>query len=140
MTAQEYLGKIKVYETKIQNKSYDYERLLEITKGLSAAPSEKEKVKSSANGDSLCNGVCELIEIENEIHNLINARKFIISQIETLNLSSYKVLYHKYVIGETGKEIMIALNYNSRSAFYKKLDKALLEFDRLYGHIYRNKK
>jgi hypothetical protein len=140
MTVQEYLSKIRTYDTMIQNKDYDYYRLLELTKGLSTPPSDRDKVISSPKGNSLCNGVIELVEIENEIHNLIQARKFIISQIETLSLSNYKILYHKYVMGQTGKEIMIELNYNSRSAYSLQLKKALREFEKLYGNTYKNKR
>ena len=140
MNVQQYLKKISFYDRVIANKTYDYNRLSELTKGLSGPASDKEKITSSPSGDRLCNGVVELIEIEDEIHNLINARKFIISQIETLSLSSYEVLYHKYVKGETGKEIMVALNYNTRSAYYRQLEKALKEFDKIYGDIYKNQK
>lgn len=140
MTTQQYLKRISLYETMIQNKSYDYRRLAEMTKGLAGSSSEKEKVRSSSSGDRLCNGVVELIEIEDEIHNLIAARKFIISQIETLSRKNYDVLYHKYVICEEAKETMTALNYNTRSAYYKQLDNALAEFERVYGNSYKNKK
>lgn len=140
MTVEQYLNKINYYDRVIANKTFDYNRLAELTKGLSAPASDKEKVSSSSGGDSLSKGVVELIEIENEIHSLINARKFIISQIETLSVSNYEVLYHKFVKCETGKEIMTALNYNTRSAYYRQLDLALKEFDNLYGDIYKTKK
>lgn len=140
MNVQQYLKKISFYDRVIANKTYDYNRLCELTKGLSGPASDKERITTSPSGDRLCNGVVELIEIENEIHNLINSRKFIISQIETLSLSSYEVLYHKYVKGETGKEIMVALNYSSRSTYNLKLQNALNEFDKLYNHIYKDKK
>lgn len=140
MNVQQYLKKISFYDRVIANKTYDYNRLCELTKGLSGPASDKERITTSPSGDRLCNGVVELIEIENEIHNLINSRKFIISQIETLSLSSYEVLYHKYVKGETGKEIMVALNYSSRSTYNLKLQKALDEFDKLYNYIYKDKK
>lgn len=140
MTVEQYLNKINYYDRVIANKTFDYNRLAELTKGLSAPASDKEKVSSSSGGDSLSKGVVELIEIENEIHSLINARKFIISQIETLGVSSYEVLYHKFVKGETGKEIMVALNYSSRSTYNLKLQKALDEFDKLYNNIYKDKK
>lgn len=140
MTVEQYLNKINYYDRVIANKTFDYNRLAELTKGLSAPASDKEKVSSSSGGDSLSKGVVELIEIENEIHALINARKFIISQIETLSVSNYEVLYHKFVKCETGKEIMTALNYNTRSAYYRQLDLALKEFDNLYGDIYKTKK
>lgn len=140
MTVEQYLNKINYYDRVIANKTFDYNRLAELTKGLSAPASDKEKVSSSSGGDSLSKGVVELIEIENEIHALINSRKFIISQIETLSVSNYEVLYHKFVKCETGKEIMTALNYNTRSAYYRQLDLALKEFDNLYGDIYKTKK
>lgn len=137
MTAKEYLGKIRLLDTRINKRLDDIAELREKSLNIKAVNTECEKVQggktsSDAGFVSCLTKISELEEqVKEEIEYFISEREKIVCQILELNNDKYiEILYKRYVefkklevvadeMGYTYQYIVLLHGYALRS-FYKK--------------------
>lgn len=115
MTAEEYLGQIKVLDVQIQQDIEQLDELKNSARGVSAVRYDRDRVQTSPS-DRLCSDVCSIVmmdqKINEEINRLYDTKQQIIREIRSLNDATYiQILYKVYVqyktLKVTGVEIGI---------------------------------
>lgn len=134
-----YLNQISRLEWQIQNKLSEIYQLKTMACNISVS-SEKEIVKTSTNKDKLCDTVSKIVDLENEanmlVESFIKKRQHIIDQIDSMeNSDYYHVLSMRYVGKKTFESIAEKTHWSIRKVFSLH-DKALIEFEKLYGNEY----
>lgn len=101
MKAEEFLGKIRKYDTLINNKLIEREQWKEIATNTTANMGDGDHVKSSGNLQKMEDAVCRIVDIENEINQaideLIKWKQEVISVIEMLGSDDYDILHKIFV-------------------------------------------
>lgn len=98
------MDQIKKIDAIIINKTEDYRRWVELSKGLGDF-SVSERVQSSRNLRQIPNAIARYIDIEREIADLKRKREEIIKTIERLPSVEYELIYKLYVKDYTLKEV-----------------------------------
>lgn len=116
LTAEEYLGQIRVLDVQIQQDLEQLEELKVRAQGVTGIRYDKDKVQTSPS-DRLCGDVCSIVmmnqKINEEIDRLYDAKQLIIGQIRGLrDADMIQILYKVYVqyktLKVTGLEIGIS--------------------------------
>lgn len=139
MTTKQYLGQINRLDRMIQNKLAEIYQLKTMVCSVTVS-SDKDRVQTSGSKDKLGDMVSKIVDLENKTDELtdrfINERSKIISQIDQIeDADYYDVLSMRYVGKKTFEDIASATHWSIRKVFMLH-DKAILEFEKLYGHEY----
>lgn len=140
MTTKDYLKQLARFESMIERKMNEAERLDIMAHSIKSPSYDPDKIQGSMVGDKMAIAVEKFIEAENQVSALmelyLQKRQYIIEQIDGMpDRVSYIVLFDKYVEGKTNCEIAYTLKYSER--WVKKAHaKALKEFEALYGAEY----
>lgn len=140
MTTQDYLKQVKRFEVMMQRKQNEVKRLDILAHSVKSPTFDPNKVQSSLKGDTMASTVAKLIDAEKQVSKLMNLylekREYIISQIDKLpSKNSYVILIDRYVEDKTYGEIAYTLKCSERWV-KKQHEKALKEFEELYGDEY----
>lgn len=143
MTTKEYLLQIKYLNAKIKNKSlelYQLETMAYSVYGLNS----NEKVQTSFKQDKMGDAVIKIINYKNEIKalrdSLLDKRKHIISQIDSIkDLNMYEVLTSYYINRKSFDDIAAEMHY-SRMQINRIHGNALKEFEKNFGSEYLDQK
>ncbi len=143
MTTQEYLSQIARFESMIERKQQEVNRLDMMAHGIKSPTYDPDKVQTSLQGDKMSTAVAKLMDAQNEVSCLVDLyltqRKYIISQIDKIpDRISYSILTDKYVEHKHNYEIACDLKYSERWV-RKAHIRALKEFEKLYGQDYLDK-
>lgn len=139
MTTKQYLGQINRLDSMIQNKLTEIYQLKTMVCSVTVS-SNKERVQTSGSKDKLGDMVSKIVDLESEtdkiIDSFIEKRNKITNQIDQIeNTDYYNVLSMRYVSKKTFEDISSATHWSIRKVFMLH-DKAILEFEKLYGHEY----
>lgn len=142
MTTKEYLSQISKFDNIIENKMTELTQLKKLSCELSAIPNE-EKVQSTPNYDKIGTLFCKIEAMEENINRLtseyLDKKNEIISQIDNIEEKShYKVLFSRYINGNSFKKIAVEMKYSWRNIMRLHI-KALQEFEKKYGDLYLKK-
>ena len=100
MNAKEFLRQIKKLDRLIENKLIEIQRWKDIANNTTANLSG-ERVQSSGNPQKIADAIGRYIDLEREINqdidNLVDAKKDVIGVIEQLNATEYDVMHKIYV-------------------------------------------
>ena len=140
MTTQDYLKQVKRFEVMMQRKQNEVKRLDILAHSVKSPTFDPNKVQSSLKGDTMASTVAKLIDAEKQVSKLMNLylekREYIISQIDKLpSKNSYVILIDRYVEDKTYGEIAYTLKCSERWV-KKQHEKALKEFEEIYGDEY----
>ena len=101
MKAEQFLEKIRKYDTLINNKLIECEQWKEMALNTSANVGDGDNVQSSKNLHKMEDAVCRIVDIQNEIDaavkGLIECKQRVISYIERLEPDDYDILHKLYV-------------------------------------------
>lgn len=139
METKQYLNQISRLDRMINNKLSELAQLKEISCGISAITSE-ERVQTTPNFDKIGTAYCKIERMEEEINTLIDEyvdkKNKIIEQIDSMeNELHYAVLFARYIQKHTFERIATDMNYSFRNTT-RLHGKALIEFEKKYGHLY----
>ena len=127
MTTDKYLSQISRIDHAIANKLEEIKRLSDMATSISISPKEVD-VQSSGNPDKMGSAVSKIVDLQNEIQTLVdelvNKRRIIISQIDSMD--------------NTDVYIVLSSHYSYRNIM-KLRKRALQEFERRYGQLYSEK-
>lgn len=100
MNAKEFLRQIRKLDKLIENKLIEIQRWKDIANNTTANLSG-ERVQSSGNPHKIADAIGRYIDLEREINqdidNLVDTKKEVISVIEQLDVTEYDVLHKIYV-------------------------------------------
>lgn len=100
MNAKEFLRQIKKLDRLIENKLIEIQRWKDIANNTTATLSG-ERVQSSGNPQKIADAICRYIDLEREINQdideLVEAKKDVIGVIEQLNATEYDIIHKIYV-------------------------------------------
>lgn len=139
MDTKAYLNQIGRLERQIQNKLTEIYQLKTMACSVTVS-NDGERVQTSGNKDRLGSVVAKIVDLEHEtdelVDNFVSKRKRIIQQIDGIEIDDYyHVLSMRYVGKNTFEDIAKATNWSIRKVFGLH-DKALQEFEKLYGAEY----
>lgn len=140
MTTKDYLKQIARFESMIERKQNEVNRLDILAHSVKSPSYDPDKVQTSIVGDKMTVAVSKLLDAEKEVSELLvlymQKRKYIIDQIDKIpDRISYSILIDKYVEHKTNYEIAYNLKYSERWV-RKAHTRALKEFETLYGDEY----
>lgn len=140
METNEYLSQIIKYQRMAENKQNEIERFRSILTSTTIEPKE-DKIQTSSDKDKMSTFVAKIVDNEVEIKRLLTERDVIIRQIENFSNDPdlYQSLYCRYVEGMTINESRSKL-YCSKSKAYDIFERAIVEFERVYGRNYMRKR
>lgn len=100
MNAKDFLRQIKKLDRLIENKLIEIQRWKDIANNTTATLSG-ERVQSSGNPQKIADAICRYIDLEREINQdideLVEAKKDVIGVIEQLNATEYDIIHKIYV-------------------------------------------
>lgn len=139
MDTKSYLNQISRLERQIQNKLSEIYQLKTMACSVTVS-NDNERVQTSGDKDRLGSVVAKIVDLEKETDNIVDSfvdkRNRIIKQIDGMhNEDYYHVLSMRYVGKNTYEDIAKSTNWSIRKVFGLH-DKALQEFERLYGDEY----
>lgn len=139
---KKYLRQVRHMDNVITNRLKERERLHATLTNIGGVM-KPDKVQTSGTKDRIGDGVTKLVALEGEIDSLIDkmvdTRRVILSQLESLSDTKYyQILYMRYIDDKSFGEISGALNVPERSV-KRHHDKALDEFESRYGVKYLKK-
>lgn len=139
METNEYLSQIIKYQRMAENKQNEIERFRSILTSTTIEPKE-DKIQTSSDKDKISTFMAKIVDNEVEIKRLLTEREVIIRQIENFSNDPdlYQSLYCRYVEGMTINESRSKL-YCSKSKAYDIFERAVVEFERVYGKNYMRK-
>lgn len=106
MKAKEYLQQLQKLDALIENKLAEHKRWQEIAMSYGVSYTASERVKSSGSKQKMADAVCEYVDIDTDtLSRLRDQRKEIISTIEMLNVTEYRLLHLRYVQQLTPTEV-----------------------------------
>lgn len=137
-----YLSQISKFDLMIKNKISELATLREMCYGLTAIKNE-ERVQTTPNFDKIGTAVAKLDELERKTNDLmvvyVNKRNKITDQIDAMDDKViYGILFARYIENKTFERIAADMNYSFRQ-ITRLHAKALIEFEKLYGHEYLRK-
>lgn len=139
MTAKEYLQQVKVKNARIRNLQRDKEALRELMFSLGNSGGDGERVQTSPDPDKLGTIYSRIDEKERQITESIDAlvdfKLKVSDEIGQLKDDRYiDILYRKYVLCQSWKEIAMEKEYSIRYA--QNLNgQALLEFAKTHADM-----
>ena len=96
--AKAYLSQVELYDTHINNKLEELQRLKEFTRQITSTW-KKDVVATSGKQDKLGEAIAKIIDLETEINDAIDAyidrRREVVSLIEKLNEPDQVLVLHK---------------------------------------------
>lgn len=118
MNAKEYLKQIKRYDTLINNKLEELQRLKDLSTKITTSLS-LTKVQTSGNTSKIANSVEKLIDLQEEINDdidkFIDLRTEVISNIDKIqNSDMCNVLYKRYLDLITWEQIAVDMHFTSQ--------------------------
>ncbi len=139
MDTKSYLSRISRLDRQIQNKLSEIYQLKAMACSVTVSK-DGEHVQTSGDKDKLGNAVAKIVDLEHETDTLVdefvNERRKIIEQIDKIEDEDlYHVLSMRYISKNTFEDIAKKTNWSVRKVFMLH-DKALKEFERLYGDGY----
>lgn len=139
LETKQYLNQIHRLDRMIQNKLTEIYQLKTMVCSVTVS-SDKERVQTSGSKDKLGDMVSKIVDLETETDELtdsfIEKRNRIISQIDKMeNTDYYDVLSMRYIGKKTFEDISNTIHWSLRKT-YMLHDKAILEFEKLYGKEY----
>lgn len=142
MTTKEYLWQVDRLNSMIDNKLAEIYQMKTLVCSISVT-NESEKVKKTFNQDKMGDTIAKIVDMETEtnkmIDDMLELKKKIIQQIEYIeNTKYYDVLFCRYIRKMTYEKIAEKLNYSIVQVF-RIHEKALEEFENLYGNEYLEK-
>lgn len=137
MTAKEYLQQIEAKNARIKNLQRDKAALRGLLFSISNSGSDVERVQTSHDHDKMGTIYSKIDEKERKINEMIDSlldfRLKVTAEINELEDGRYiDVLYRKYVLNQSWKEISTEMRYSIRHV-QKINGKALLAFQRLHA-------
>lgn len=141
MDTKKYLNQINELKNKIKWTLTEIKQLKEIACNTTI-PTDREYIKTSTSKDKIGNVVTKIVDMQNEknkiANELIDKMQDIISKIDEMqNTNLAHILHLKYVEGKKNEDISKEINY-SRPQTIRLFNKALEEFEILYGQEYLN--
>lgn len=126
----------------IKNKMTELSQYRDLACGLSAVTNE-ERVLSSPDFDKMTGKVAKILEMEQKIDSLIDEyvdkKNLIVSQIDSMdNETYYQILFSRYIEKKTFEKIADEMSYSWRQII-RLHGRALQEFEKIYGNIYKTK-
>ena len=142
MDTKQYLGQISRLDRMIKNKMTELSQYRDLACGLSAVTNE-ERVLSSPDFDKMTGKVAKILEMEQKIDSLIDEyvdkKNLIVSQIDSMdNETYYQILFSRYIEKKTFEKIADEMSYSWRQII-RLHGRALQEFEKIYGNIYKTK-
>lgn len=142
MTTKEYLNQIERLDKMITNKLSEIYQLKIMACSITVS-GDSERVQTSGNKDKLGSTIAKIVDLEREtdqiVDSMVEKRKRIINQIEDLNnIDYYDILHKHYVERRTFQDIANSCNWSIRHVFNIH-GRALQEFEKKYGDMYKNK-
>lgn len=139
MTTKEYLNQVDRLNRMIDNKLSEIYQLKTLVCSISVA-TDTEKVKSSGSQDKMGDAIVKIVDMEKEtdemIDKMLDVKKKIVSQIESIkNTNYYDVLCCRYIGRMTFEEIAKKTNYSWRQVV-RIHDLAVEEFEKMYKNEY----
>lgn len=139
MDTKTYLQQISRIDRKINNKLSEISQLKELSVSISAIKNE-ERVQTMPNFDKIGTAYCKIEKMEEELDKLIDEyvdkKNEIVSQIDSIGDEiQYQILFARYIEKKTFEKIATEINYSFRNTT-RLHAKALLEFEKNYGHLY----
>lgn len=135
MTTKQYLEQIGRLNEQIKNKLEEIHNLRIMIGGISGI-NDSEKVQSSSDKDKVGTLIAKIVDMEIEVDKMVDKRWNIVNQIECIEeTESYDVLAKVYILGKDFKEVAIDKGISYRH-FLRLHDKAIVEFETLYGANY----
>lgn len=143
MDTKQYLSQVERLEKMIQNKLSEIYQLKTMACSVTVS-NDNERVQTSSDKDRLGSTIVKIIDLEKETDRLIDSfvdkRNHIIEQIDGIeDMNMYHVLSARYVGRKTFDDIAAEMNY-SRMQVNRIHGNALLEFEKLYGNEYLDRK
>ena len=115
MNAKEFLQQIRKLDKLIENKMAEVQKWKEIATNTSPNMTG-ERVQSSGNPHKIADAIRRYIDLEREINqdidNLVDAKKAVIGVIEQLNATEYDVIHKIYVQYLTFDEVAYACKHS----------------------------
>ena len=142
MDTKQYLSQISRLDRMIKNKMTELSQYRDLACGLSAVTNE-ERVLSSPDFDKMTGKVAKILEMEQKIDSLIDEyvdkKNLIVSQIDSMeNETYYQILFSRYIEKKNFEKIADEMSYSWRQII-RLHGRALQEFDKVYGNIYKTK-
>lgn len=135
MTTQEYLSQVERYNRMIKNKLEDVGKLRAMSTSITLSPKDVD-VQKTTEKDKIGSVIVKIIDMEKEVDTLIDKRRRIINQIESISdQNMYEVLAQRYIKNIQPKSIHIG-KIGSERHIRRILRSAEIEFERLYGFEY----
>lgn len=142
MTTKTYLEQIKTYDRMIENKLFDIYRMTSLACGMTVAP-KQDKVQTSQSGDKIVNAVIKIMEYESDVNRLVNEmiekKQHIVDQIDGMENRDYSDVLTWRFVNLKSFDVMPDILKMSRSKVYYTYKNAIKEFEKKYGHEYKNK-
>ncbi len=139
LTAKQYLGQLKVIDTKINQKMEELACLMATATSTGAIDYSKDRVQASpqnAQEKKICKYVDLDAEINLEINEFADIKHRVTKEIQELNVDYYiKILFKVYVQFKTVKDAAdeIGLSYQYMRGLHKK---ALRAFEELHADLH----
>ena len=116
MKAKEYLNQLKLLDVKIDQKLKQVGDLRQMAQATGALDYSKDRVQTSASGDSMSNAVIRYLSLEEEVDQQIDQfvylKNQIINQIQELKDVNYvQVLFKRYVEYKALEVIAVEMGY-----------------------------
>lgn len=104
MDAREYLESYELYGAVIRNTRAEIKMLSMLAQGT-AAQIGGERVQSTGSKQRMADAIDQKVDLEAEIEECIRQQKQIKETIKQLKVAHYDVLYKRYILGMSFKEI-----------------------------------
>lgn len=140
MTTKTYLSQVKDLERAINRKLEEIYKIKTLVTNITIAY-DGDRVQTSRN-DSIGNSVAKIVDFEKEVGEIvdkyISMRKTITEQIDSMENEDYKdVLTERYINALTFDEMTEKLPMSRNKIIQHVHPKALIEFERRYGYLYK---
>ena len=140
MTADEFLKQIETYDSLVEGKLNEREKLWELATKVTL-PTDREAIQTSGVSDKVGNIAAKLIDIENELDDIIDEyidiQRECVSVIEQLRDKpiEYKAIHKHYVLYKSYADISIEEDY-SYDGIIKAKNRALSRVDEILRKKY----
>lgn len=135
MNTRRYLEQIKRLDSQIANKLKEIHNL-RLMVGSIGSINDSDKVMTSPTKDKIGVIVAKITDMEREVDVMVDKRWKIVTEIESVKENeSYDILARVYVLGQDFKAIAIEKKMSYRH-FLRLHDKAIMDFEILYGDVY----